>query len=141
MSPQMSPDERFESPLVSRYAGEEMSRTFSALARFRTWRRIWIALAEAERELGLPITDAQVAELRKHAADVNLERAAALERELRHDVMAHVRAYAEQCPAAGPIIHLGATSCEVTDNADLVAMREGLALVERRLVTTLDRLA
>ena len=141
MSPQMSPDERFESPLVSRYAGEEMSRTFSALARFRTWRRIWIALAEAERELGLPITDAQVAELRKHAADVNLERAAALERELRHDVMAHVRAYAEQCPGAGPIIHLGATSCEVTDNADLVAIREGLGILERRLLTTIDRLA
>jgi len=141
MSPQMSPDERFESPLVSRYAGDEMSRTFSALARFRTWRRIWIALAEAEKELGLPVTDAQVAELRKHAADVNLERAAALERDLRHDVMAHVRAYAEQCPAAGPIIHLGATSCEVTDNADLVAIREGLGILERRLLTTIDRLA
>jgi len=141
MSPEMSPDERYESPLVSRYAGREMSRTFSALARFRTWRRIWIALAEAEKELGLPITGAQTAELRAHAADVNLARAAALERELRHDVMAHVHAYAEQCPAAGPIIHLGATSCEVTDNADLVAMREGLGLVERRLVTTLDRLA
>jgi adenylosuccinate lyase len=141
MSQEMSPDERFESPLVSRYAGREMSRTFSALARFRTWRRIWIALAEAEQELGLPITDAQIAELRLYAADVNLERAAALERELRHDVMAHVHAYAEQCPAAGPIIHLGATSCEIADNADLVAIREGLGLVERRLVTTIDRLA
>jgi adenylosuccinate lyase len=137
----MSPDERFESPLVSRYAGREMSRTFSALARFRTWRRIWIALAEAEQELGLPITDAQIAELRLYAADVNLERAAALERELRHDVMAHVHAYAEQCPAAKPIIHLGATSCEIADNADLVAIREGLGLLERRLVTTIDRLA
>jgi adenylosuccinate lyase len=137
----MSPDERFESPLASRYAGEEMSRTFGALARFRTWRQIWIALAEAEKELGLPITDAQIAELRAHAADVNLERAAALERDLRHDVMAHVRAYAEQCPAAGPIIHLGATSCEIADNADLVTMREGLGIVERRLVTTIDRLA
>jgi adenylosuccinate lyase len=137
----MSPDERFESPLVSRYAGREMSRTFSALARFRTWRRIWIALAEAQQELGLPITDAQIAELRLYAADVNLERAAALERELRHDVMAHVHAYAEQCPAAKPIIHLGATSCEIADNADLVAIREGLGLVERRLVTTIDRLA
>jgi len=141
MSPKMSPDERFESPLASRYAGEEMSRTFGALARFRTWRQIWIALAEAEKELGLPITDAQIAELRAHAADVNLERAAALERDLRHDVMAHVHAYAEQCPAAGPIIHLGATSCEIADNADLVAIREGLGIVERRLVTTIDRLA
>jgi adenylosuccinate lyase len=141
MIPEMRPEERFESPLVSRYAGAEMSRTFSALTRFRTWRRIWIALAEAEKELGLPITDAQIAELRRHADDVNIERAAALERDLRHDVMAHVHAYAEQCPAAGPIIHLGATSCEIADNADLLAMREGLALVERRLVTTIDRLA
>ena len=141
MSPLMSPDERFESPLVSRYAGAEMSRTFSALARFRTWRRIWIALAEAEKELGLPITDAQIAELRRHADDVDLARAAALERELRHDVMAHVHAYAEQCPTAGPIIHLGATSCEVADNADLIATREGMGLLERRIVTTIDRLA
>ncbi|MCX5685746.1 MAG: adenylosuccinate lyase, partial [Planctomycetota bacterium] len=140
MSPQANPDERFESPLVSRYAGAEMSRTFSALARFRTWRRIWIALAEAEKELGLPITDAQIAELRRYADEVNIERAAAIERELRHDIMAHVHAYAEQCPAAGPIIHLGATSCEIADNADLLAMREGLGLIERRLVTTLDRL-
>jgi len=141
MSPEMRPEERFESPLASRYAGAEMSRTFSALSRFRTWRRIWIALAEAEKELGLPITDAQIAELRRHADDVNIDRAAVLERDLRHDVMAHVHAYAEQCPAAGPIIHLGATSCEIADNADLLAMREGLALVERRLVTTIDRLA
>ena len=141
MSPEMRPEERFESPLASRYAGAEMSRTFSALSRFRTWRRIWIALAEAEKELGLPITDAQIAELRRHADNVNIDRAAVLERDLRHDVMAHVHAYAEQCPAAGPIIHLGATSCEIADNADLLAMREGLALVERRLVTTIDRLA
>jgi adenylosuccinate lyase len=141
LSPQPSPHERFQSPLVSRYAGDEMSRIFSSLARFRTWRRIWIALAEAEKELGLPIADAQVAEMRRHAEDVNLARAEALENLLRHDVMAHVHAFAEQCPSAKPIIHLGATSCEITDNADLVAMREGLALLERRLLTTIDRLA
>ena len=141
MAPETSPYERYESPLVSRYAGPQMSRVFSSLARFRTWRRIWIALAEAEKELGLPVTGAQIAEMRRHADDVNLERAEALERDLRHDVMAHVHAYGEQCPSARPIIHLGATSCEVTDNADLVAMKEGLALLERRLLTTIDRLA
>jgi len=141
MAPETSPYERYESPLVSRYAGPEMSRIFSSLARFRTWRRIWIALAEAEKELGLPVTGAQIAEMRRHADDVNLERAEALEKDLRHDVMAHVHAYGEQCPSARPIIHLGATSCEVTDNADLVAMKEGLALLERRLLTTIDRLA
>jgi adenylosuccinate lyase len=118
-----------------------MSRVFSSLVRFRTWRRIWIALAEAEKELGLPVTEGQIAEMRRHADDVNLERAEVLEKDLRHDVMAHVHAYGEQCPSARPIIHLGATSCEVTDNADLVAMKEGLALLERRLLTTIDRLA
>jgi len=133
--------ERFESPLVSRYAGEEMSRTFSPLARFRAWRRLWIALAEAEKELGLAITDAQIAEMRKFQDDINFERAEALERDLRHDVMAHVHAFGEQCPAAKPIIHLGATSCDIADNADLVAMREGLAILERRLLTVIDRLA
>jgi adenylosuccinate lyase len=133
--------ERFESPLVSRYAGEEMSRTFSPLARFRAWRRLWIALAEAEKELGLAITDAQIAEMRRFQDDINFERAEALERDLRHDVMAHVHAFGEQCPAAKPIIHLGATSCDIADNADLVAMREGLAILERRLLTVIDRLA
>jgi adenylosuccinate lyase len=133
--------EQFESPLVSRYASREMSQVFSPAARFRTWRRIWIALAESEKELGLDITDAQVAELRAHQDDINFERAEALEKELRHDVMAHVHAYGEQCPAAKAIIHLGATSCEVADNADLVAMRQGLELLERRLVTLISRLA
>jgi len=141
MAPETSPYERYESPLVSRYAGPQMSRIFSSLVRFRTWRRIWIALAEAQKELGLPVTGAQIAEMRRHAEDVNLERAEALEKDLRHDVMAHVHAYGEQCPSARPIIHLGATSCEVTDNADLVAMKEGLGLLERRLLTTIDRLA
>ena len=135
MSKDTSPYERFESPLVSRYAGEEMSRAFSPAAQFRTWRRIWLALAEAEKELGLPITDEQIAEMRAHLDDINFERAEALEQELRHDVMAHVHAFGEQCPKAKAIIHLGATSCDIGDNADLVAMREGLDLLERRLLT------
>ena len=131
----------FESPLASRYAGREMAGIFSPAAKFRTWRRIWIALAESEQELGLPITDEQVRELRAHASDVNFERAEAIEKELRHDVMAHVHAFGEQCPKARAIIHLGATSCDIGDNADLVAMREGLDLLGRRLLTTMDRLA
>jgi len=141
MSPDASAYERFESPLVSRYAGEEMSRVFSPAARFRTWRRLWIALAETEKELGLPITDAQIREMRRHQDDLNLERAEALERDLRHDVMAHVHAFGEQCPAAKPVIHLGATSCDIADNADLVAIRDGLAILARRIVTIMDRLA
>jgi adenylosuccinate lyase len=141
MSPGPSAYERFESPLVSRYASQEMSRLFSPAAKFRIWRRIWIALAEAQKELGLEIGDEQLREMRAHQDDVNFERAEALERELRHDVMAHVHAFGEQCPAARPIIHLGATSCDVADNADLVTVREALALLRRRLLATIDRLA
>ncbi len=141
MNQDTSSYERFESPLVSRYAGEEMSRAFSPAARFRTWRRIWIALAEAEKDLGLAITDAQLAEMRAHQDDINFERAEALEKELRHDIMAHVHAFGEQCPKAKAIIHLGATSCDIGDNADLVAMRQGLEILERRLVMIIDRLS
>jgi adenylosuccinate lyase len=141
MSKDLSAYERFESPLVSRYAGAEMSRVFSPAARFRTWRRLWIALAESEQALGLPITDEQIAELKAHQDDINFDRAEALERDLRHDVMAHVHAYGEQCPKAKAIIHLGATSCEISDNADLVAMRDGLVILERRLATILSRLS
>ena len=133
--------ERYESPLAARYAGPEMQRLLAPAEKFRTWRRIWIALAEAEKELGLPITDEQIRQMRAHAADVNFARAEALERDLRHDVMAHVHAFGEQCPAARPIIHLGATSCDVGDNADLVILREALGLVARRLLTVMDRLA
>ena len=133
--------ERFSSPLVSRYAGERMARFFSPAAKVRTWRRIWIALAEAQQELGLAITDEQLSQMRAHADAVNFERAMALEHELRHDVMAHVRAFGEQCPAARPIIHLGATSCDVGDNADLVAIRGGLGVLARRLVAAIERLA
>ena len=138
---QESPYEQFDSPLVQRYAGREMLRLFSPAERFRTWRRLWIALAEAEKELGLAISDEQIAEMRRHVDDINFERAEALEKNLRHDIMAHVHAFGEQCPAARPIIHLGATSCDIADNADLAAMRGGLDLLERRLVTVIDRLA
>ncbi len=133
--------ERFSSPLVSRYAGERMARIFSPAAKVRTWRRIWIALAEAQKELGLAITDEQLSQMRAHADAVNFERAMELEHELRHDVMAHVRAFGEQCPAARPIIHLGATSCDVGDNADLVAIRSGLGVLAQRLVAAIERLA
>ena len=101
----------YESPLASRYASREMQYLFSPDNKFRTWRRLWVALAEAEQELGLPITDEQIAELKAHMEDINYEVAAAREKEVRHDVMAHVYAYGVQCPSAKGIIHLGATSC------------------------------
>jgi adenylosuccinate lyase len=141
----MSPDARsydqFESPLVSRYASREMSRIFSPDEKFRTWRRIWIALAQAQRELGLPVSEDQIAEMAACLDEVNHERAEALERDLRHDVMAHVHAFGEQCPSARAIIHLGATSCDVGDNADLIALRDGLDLVLRRIVNVIASLA
>ncbi|MFN0056388.1 MAG: lyase family protein, partial [Planctomycetales bacterium] len=118
-----------------------MSRIWSPQSIHSTWRRLWVALAEAERELGLPITQAQIDELRQGVDAIDFDRAAALERELRHDVMAHVHAYGEQCPGARGIIHLGATSCFVTDNADLLAFRASLTLVRDRLVGVIDRLA
>jgi adenylosuccinate lyase len=133
--------DRFESPLVERYAGDAMKRLFSPRTKFQTWRRLWIALAESQKELGLAITADQIAEMRRHAATINFERAEALERDLRHDVMANVHAFGEQCPKARPIIHLGATSCFVGDNADLMIMREALGLIKARLVTAVAGLA
>jgi adenylosuccinate lyase len=130
----------YTSPLSTRYASEAMRRTFSDLYRFRLWRKLWIALAEAERELGLPISSEQLAELRAHAEDVDLEAAARHERALRHDVMAHVHAWGEQCPTARGIIHLGATSCFVTDNSELCQMREGLRLIRGQLVAVIATL-
>jgi adenylosuccinate lyase len=124
----------YQSPFSTRYASEAMRRNFSDLHRFRLWRKLWIALAEAERDLGLAITHEQVAELRAHAEDVDLEAAARHERALRHDVMAHVHAWGEQCPTARGIIHLGATSCYVTDNSELIQMREGLRLVRGQML-------
>src|SRR5688572_3912602 len=134
-------NDRYSNPLTDRYASPEMSRIFSADFKFGTWRRLWLALAEAERELGLPIPDAAIAELRAHLDDFDLKRAAELERKLRHDVMAHVHHLGEQAPAARAIIHLGATSADVGDNTDLIQHREALTLVARRLVAAIAALA
>ncbi len=131
----------YDNPLVSRYASQTMCRLWSARRIHTTWRKLWIALAEAEHELGLPITAAQIAELKGAVDDIDFDRAAQYERELRHDVMAHVHAYRDRCPNAGGIIHLGATSCYVTDNTDLILMREGLEILRGRLVTAIDVLA
>lgn len=128
----------YQSPLVERYATREMSENFSANTKFRTWRRLWVALAEAEQALGLPITDAQLDELRRFQDHVNHEVAEARERQTRHDVMAHIYAYGLQCPTAKPIIHLGATSAYVVDNADLIIMRNGLQILLKKLVNIID---
>lgn len=132
--------DRFDHPLIERYASEDMARLFSPRARHATWRDLWIELADAQRQLGFPVTEAQVAELRQHRDTFDWDRVAALEKELRHDVMAHVHHYGELAKGARPIIHLGATSCFVTDNADLVLYREALQLVARRLAGVLHHL-
>ena len=139
--PDSPAEQSYVSPLASRFATEEMRRNFSALKKFRTWRRIWVALAEAQKQLGLPITDAQIAELRAHQDDINFDAAREYERRFRHDVMAHVRAYGDLCPNARGIIHLGATSCEVGDNTDIILMRDALLILRKKLVNVLARLA
>ncbi len=131
----------YQSPFEGRYASEQMKALFSPYERIRTWRRLWVALAETEKELGLHITDQQIAELRAHVDDINFEDAAQKEREIRHDVMAHVYAYGLQCPGARGIIHLGATSCYVTDNADLILDRKALGLIREKLVKAIGNLA
>ena len=135
------PTNTYESPLSSRYASEEMLYLFSADKKFSTWRKLWVALARAEMELGLPVTQEQVDELEAHIYDIDYEKAAAWEKKLRHDVMAHVHTYGELCPKAMPIIHLGATCCYVGDNTDVILMREGLILVRNKLVQVIDALA
>ncbi len=131
----------YESPLCSRYASPEMQYIFSPDMKFTTWRRLWIALAETEQALGLPITDEQIAELKAHVEDIDYQAAARYEKECRHDVMSHIRAYGDQCPKAKGIIHLGATSCYVGDNTDLIIMRKGLLLLRDKLVTAIRLLA
>ncbi|HZL87838.1 MAG TPA: adenylosuccinate lyase [Pirellulaceae bacterium] len=131
----------YDNPLISRYASREMCHLWGDQRKFSTWRRLWVILAEAEKELGLPISDAQIAELKAHADDIDFAAAQAYEKKLRHDVMAHVHAYGDVCPTARPIIHLGATSCYVTDNTDLILMREGLTMVAGRLAAVIDALA
>jgi adenylosuccinate lyase len=133
--------EYYPSPLSERYASREMSSLFSNRAKFRTWRRLWLVLLEAEKELGLAITDEQVAEVRKHQDDVDLDRVAEIERTTRHDVMAHLRLLGEQCPKAKPVLHLGATSAYLGDNTDLLQMRDGLHILERRIASIVRSLA
>ena len=128
----------YESPLNSRYASREMKYIFSPDKKFKTWRRLWVALAESEMELGLSVTPEQVAELKEHMDDINYDVAEAKEKEVRHDVMSHVYAYGVQCPKAKGIIHLGATSCYVGDNTDIIQMHEGLLQIKRLLVNALE---
>jgi adenylosuccinate lyase len=134
------PHEFYENPLIRRYASPEMSRLWSDQKKFRTWRQLWVWLAETEAELGLPISPAQLDDLRRNIDNIDFAAAEAHERRLRHDVMAHVHAYGDQCPQARGIIHLGSTSCYVTDNADLMLMRDGLKMLAGRLATVIDRL-
>lgn len=131
----------YESPLSARYASKEMKYIFSPDMKFRTWRKLWIALAEAEMELGLPITQEQIDELKEHADDINYEVAQEREKLVRHDVMSHVYAYGVQCPNAKGIIHLGATSCYVGDNTDIIIMTEGLKLIRNKLITVIRNLS
>lgn len=133
--------DKYESPLSSRYASDEMLYIFSPDKKFLTWRRLWIALARAEKELGLDITDEQIRELEKNRDNIDYDYAAKMESELRHDVMAHVHAYGKLCPKAMPIIHLGATSCYVGDNTDVIIMREGLELVRDKLVRCISKMS
>ncbi|MBQ6400923.1 MAG: hypothetical protein IJI20_01410 [Firmicutes bacterium] len=131
----------YVSPFSERYAGEEMKYLFSPDSKFSTWRKLWIALAESEMELGLPIRQEQIDQMKAHIEDINYEEAKAREKIVRHDVMSHVYAYGLQCPEAAGIIHLGATSCYVTDNADLIIMRQALQLIRRRLINVIAALA
>ena len=136
----MSTD-RYTSPLSERYASREMQYIFSPEMKFKTWRKLWIALAETERELGLEITEEQINELKEHAEDINFEVAKEREKLVRHDVMSHVYAYGQQCPKAKGIIHLGATSCYVGDNTDIIIMAEALKLVKKKLVNVMAELS
>lgn len=131
----------YDNPLIGRYASADMSQLWSPQTKHSTWRKLWVALAEAEAELGLNISNQQLDELRTHVSDIDFAAAASYELQLRHDVMAHVHAYGDVCPTARPIIHLGATSCYVTDNTDLILMRRGLEMLRSKLVATIDRLA
>ncbi len=130
----------YENPLITRYASKEMAQNFSDDKRFRLWRKLWIALAESEKELGLNITDEQIAELKKYADDINYDVAAEFEKEVRHDVMAHVKAYGEQAKSAQGIIHWGATSCFVGDNSDIIIINDALDIVLSKLVNVINNL-
>ena len=137
----MAGTDRYISPLSERYAGEEMQHVFSEDKKFSTWRKLWIALAEVEKELGLDIKDEQIEEMKSHVYDINYETAREREKEVRHDVMSHVYAFGKQCPKAAGIIHLGATSCYVGDNTDIIIMKEALDIVKKKLVNVIERLS
>ncbi|MBQ4482925.1 MAG: adenylosuccinate lyase [Lachnospiraceae bacterium] len=137
----MEDTSRYISPLSERYAGKEMQYIFSEDKKFSTWRRLWVALAETEKELGLDISDEQIDEMKEHIEDINYEVAREREKEVRHDVMSHVYAFGKQCPKAAGIIHLGATSCYVGDNTDIIIMNEALTLVKKKLVNVIERLS
>ena len=137
----MSTTDRYSSPLSERYASKEMQYIFSQDFKFSTWRKLWIALAQTEMELGLPITQEQIDEMKEHIYDINYDVAVAREKEVRHDVMSHVYAYGVQCPKAKGIIHLGATSCYVGDNTDIIIMSEALKLIKKKLVNVIAELA
>jgi adenylosuccinate lyase len=130
----------YENPLVTRYASRRMAELWSSRDKFSTWRRLWVALAEAERELGLNISESQIAELKAKVDEIDFEAAKAHEKRLRHDVMAHVHTYGDVAPGARKIIHLGATSCYVTDNTDLILIREALTIIREGLVGAIDAL-
>jgi adenylosuccinate lyase len=133
--------DRYDSPLCSRYASKAMQALWSDNRKFGTWRRLWLALARAEKQLGLPVTDAQLSEMEAHLDDIDYTMAAQEEKKRRHDVMAHVHTFGHVCPTAAPIIHLGATSCYVTDNTDLILLREGLDSLIQSTARVIDRLA
>ena len=130
----------YENPLITRYASAEMSQNFSDDKKFALWRKLWIILAEAEKELGLNIKESQIDELKKFEKDINYDDAAAFEKEVRHDVMAHVKAYGKQAKSAEGIIHLGATSCYVTDNADILIIKDGLEIIREKLLNVINNL-
>ena len=133
--------DRYENPLCKRYASREMQQIFSDDMKFSTWRRLWIALAESEKELGLNITDEQIDEMKQHITDIDYETAAKREKEVRHDVMAHIYTFGLACPRARPIIHLGATSCYVGDNTDIIQQKKALELIRQKLLTAISALA
>ena len=137
----MSSHNSYENPLTGRYASKEMSFNWSPQKKHSTWRRLWLALAKAEKVLGLDITDEQIAQMSAHLDDIDFDAAAEKEKELRHDVMSHIHTFGTQCPAAMPIIHLGATSCFVTDNTELVQLRDGLKIVRAKLLKVINLMA
>lgn len=137
----MNENNIYQNPLLTRYAGEEMAKLFSDDTKFKLWRKIWIALAEAQNESGLNITLEQILELNDHAEDINYDVAKAQENKVRHDVMAHIHAYGVQCPKAAGIIHLGATSCDITDNAEIIVLDSALKLIREKLINVIDKVA